>query len=447
MAGIWDFILRRDRQATPKRLPSAQATVLTTQGRVHKAHAALFRNWAEHSEWIRAAIDLRRKQVSSAEWDIVAFDPDVKVDNRRLQRRIKELFDRPNPALDSFRSFIEPVVEDLLVLDAGVIEKVRNLKNEPRQLWTVDGAQVRVSATWDGSDPNEARYFWYPDGFERARWTNDEIVYVMENPRSYLPVGLSKMETLKMTIDAELAGHEYNRRQVLQAAPDGIFDMGEGVRPEQVDEFENYWNTEVAGRGAIAFIGGSKNAKFIPFRANNRDMQFLEWQIYLVRKVAAVFGVSPQDLGLTMDVNRANAEQQAENTEDRGLRPLLALIQDYLTREIVWDDAFGGPANNLAFRFTRLNLKETLSKAQINELALAKVPWKTINEARKEDGREPIGPDGDVLMFNTSTGVVKLEDVPTAREVLEAKKPAPRPGGAPGSNSASSKSGDPSVKE
>ena len=444
--GLIDFLAKR--RATPKRVPSAAATMLTTQGKVHKAHAALYRNWAEHSEWIRAAINIRRQQVSSAEWDIVAFDPDVNVDNRRLQKKIKRLFDRPNPAMDSFRSFIEPIVEDILVLDAGCIEEVRSLRGETVELWAVDGAQVRVSSTWDG-DPDEYRYFWYPDGFERAKWLNSELVYIMENPRTYLPVGLSKLETLKLTIDAELSGHEYNRRQVAQAAPDGIFDLGEGIRPEQVEEFESYWHSEIAGRGATAFIGGSKGAKFIPFRASNRDMQFLEWQVFLVRKIAAVFGLSPQDLGLTMDVNRANAEQQAENTEDRGLRPLLALLQDYLTREIVWDEAFGGPDNNLAFRFTRLNLKESVNKAKINELALARVPWKTINEARKEDGREPIGPDGDVLMFNTSTGVVKLEDVPTAREVLEAKKPAPPPAGAPGADkpSASSKPKPKSPKE
>lgn len=438
MGRLIDFLANR--KATPKKIPSAAATVLTTQGKVHKAHAALYRNWAEHSEWIRAAINIRRQQVSSAEWDIVQFDPDVTTDNRRLQKKLKRLFDRPNPAMDSFRSFIEPIVEDILVLDAGCIEEVRSLRGETVELWAVDGAQVRVSSTWDG-DEDEFRYFWYPDGFERAKWKNSEMVYIMENPRTYLPVGLSKLETLKMTIDAELSGHEYNRRQVAQAAPDGVFDLGEGVRPEQVEEFESYWHSEVAGRGATAFIGGSKGAKFIPFRSSNRDMQFLEWQIFLVRKIAAVFGLSPQDLGLTMDVNRANAEQQAENTEDRGLRPLLALIQDYLTREIVWDEEFGGADNNLAFRFTRLNLKESVNKAKINELALAGVPWKTVNEARKEDGREPIGPDGDVLMFNTSTGVVKLEDVPTAKEVLEAKKPAPPPAGAPGAKkpSASSK--------
>ncbi len=94
----------------------------------------------------------------------------------------------------------------------------------------------------------------------------------------------------------------YNKNQVEKAAPDGMMDLGEGVRPEQVDTFKAYWNQEVAGQGAMAFIGGSKNPKFIPFKGSNRDMQFLEWQIYLVRKIAGVFMLTPQDLGVTFDV-------------------------------------------------------------------------------------------------------------------------------------------------
>jgi hypothetical protein len=132
----------------------------------------------------------------------------------------------------------------------------------------------------------------------------------------------------------------------------------------------------------------------------------------------AVFQISPQDVGITMDINRANADQQAEGSEDRGLRPLLALIQEYLTREVVWDPSFGGRKNNLAFRFTKLNLKESLNRAQINTLALGKVPWKTINEARTEEGRPPLGPDFDKLIMGTSVGAVSLDEVMSAADAM-----------------------------
>jgi HK97 family phage portal protein len=370
--GLLSFLASR--RTSPDKIPQAHASLMwqgqpSEKGRVGKQGANVYRSWAERSEWVRAAINVRKTQISSAEWDIVPFDTSQKYP-RRTQRDVRDLFNQPNEMADSFRSFVEPLVEDILTLDAGVVEKVRDLGDRLAELYYVDGAKIRIDAFWDGGD--EPRYFWYPDGFMRAAFSNADMLYIMSNPATYRVVGLAPLETLRNTIDSELSGSLYNQRQVENAAPDGMLDLGEGFRPEQVEAFKSYWAAEVAGKGATAFLGGSRNAKFIPFRSTNRDMQFLEWQTYLVRKIAAVFGLSPQDLGLTFDINRATSEVVAEQTEDRGLRPLLALIQDYFTREIVWDKSFGGRGNNLAFRFTRLNLKETTSKANINKLALGR---------------------------------------------------------------------------
>ena len=423
-------------KATPDKVPVLVATSnsaaaiagYTTRGRVGKSNVPQLRSWAEHSEWVRAAVNIRKSQIASAEWDIVPASPTEPEVNLTMQSRIRELLTTPNAKADSFRNFIEPLIEDILVLDAGVIEKVRTVGGDLVELWGVDGGTVKVSALWDG-DEKEYRYFWYPDWQERAAWLNDEMIYMMMNPSTYRVVGLSPLETLKLTIDAEISSSEYSRKQVTQAAPDGVLHLGEGARPEDVDKFKSYWDAEVAGRGALAFLGGTKAPAFIKFNDSNRDMQFQEWNTYLVRKIAAVFAISPQDLGITYDINRATSEVQMQQTEDRGLRPLMSLIQDYLTREIVWDKSFGGPENGLAFRFLALNLKESKQQADINKAALAGFPWKTPNEARIDDGREPLGPEYDDLFMVTPTGAVRLADVPTAREVLDAQKarrePAP----------------------
>jgi phage portal protein BeeE len=415
-------LLTRSYKTSPKNVPPGSSQLLFQErGRVGKSSAALFRNWAEHSEWVRAAVNIRKAQVSSAEWDIVPFDQSEKVDEG-LQAELRDMFNRPNAAVESFRSWVEPILEDILVLDAGCIEKERTLGGDVFALHAVDGGKIKLNSLWDG-DPDETRYWWVPTPQYEVPFRNEDLVYVMANPRTYSVMGLSPLETLKLTIDSEVNGSAYNSRQVTNAAPDGLLDLGEGARPEQIEGFKSYWLSEVAGKGAMAFIGGTKGAKFVPFRGSNREMQYQEWLQYLVRKIAAVYAISPQDLGLTFDINRATAETQQENTEDRGLRPLLALVQDYFTREIVWDRSFGGTKNNLAFRFTRLNIKESMSKANINKLALANMPWKSVNEARLDEGRAPLGEINDEsnpynkLMANTPLGLVLLEDIPTASDV------------------------------
>lgn len=416
-------MITRALRSSPKRLPPTSPSasyVAPNRGLVGKGNVRLYRRWARGSEWVRSAVNIRNNQIATAEWDIVPLD-DTKDYPKRVQNELRDLFSEPNPDDRTFSKFAMRVNEDLLTLDAGCIEKDRSLDGHLRRIWPVDGGDIKVNTLWDG-DPNEARYFWYPDHTEHARWLNDDFVYMMANPSTSSPIGIAPLETLKTVIDALLTGDDYQLRQLRSAAPDGMLDLGEGVNPNQVADFQRYWLSEVAGKGAMAFIGGTKGASFIPFRANNRDMQFQEWTIFLVRKVAAVYGLSPQDLGLTMDINRANAEQQSENTEDRGTRPHMSLVQDYFTSEIVHDRSFGGRANNLAFRFTRLNLKETASKAAINEKALAGIPWKTVDEARRGDGFAPLGGTlGKMLIMQVANGVVAIDpdDIPSAREYLD----------------------------
>ena len=411
----------KDRQASVARLPNngAGTVAYTWDGKVAVHNPLVYRHWAKTSEWVRGACSIRRSQVSSADWDIVPYDQ-RRPYSKRQQDKVRQIFRRPNPANDSYRSLIEPVTQDLLVLDAGCIEKERNLMGEIVALWPTDAATIKVNARWDGSDARAPRYFWYPDGYnQRAAWLNDDFVYMMLNPQTDTPIGLPPLETLRAAVEAEMAAHEYNRRQVENAAPDGIINLGEGFTETQVNRFREFYESEVAARGPLGFIGGTKDPSFIKFRDSNRDQQFLEWQIYLVRKIAIVFGLTPQDLGVTFDVNRSTSEVQLQVSEDRGLRPLMSGIQEYLTEEIVWDHSFGGPENNLAFRFTALNLKESTAKANIYKEALAGVPWRYINEARLDEGREPIPEMEGKLIMATPQGALDISDVPTVREFLE----------------------------
>ncbi len=409
----------KDRQASPTNLPNygVGTAAYVWDGKVPVQNAQVYRHWAKSSEWVRGAISIRRAQVSSAEWDIVPYNQRARY-SKRTADDIRALFRTPNPAFDSYRGFIEPVTDDLLTLDAGCIEKVRSLDGKLRELWPVNAAQVRVNATWDGA-PNVPRYYWYPGYEQEAAWKNEDFIYMMMNPRTDMPIGLPPLETLRAAVEAEMAAHEYNRRQVENAAPDGIINLGEGFTEPQVERFRAFFESEVAGRGPLGFIGGSKDPGFIKFRDSNRDQQFLEWQIYLVRKIAVVFGLTPQDLGVTFDVNRSTSEIQLQVSEDRGLRPLMSAIQEYLTEEVVWDRSFGGSDNNLAFRFTALNLKESTAKAAIYEKALAGVPWRFVNEARVDEGREPIPEMEGKLIMATPQGAVDISDVPTVREMLE----------------------------
>ena len=394
--------------------------------RVGKSDAAIYRNWSIASEFVRAAIDIRKGQLETADWDLQPRTPDLPDPDKGLMARIRELLNSPNPGDESFGTFISAVAEDIMVLDAGSIEKERKFKGEILWLWPTDGAFIKVDRFWNG-DPKMPRYYFEPQPSWSVPLLNSDLVYMMIHRRSNLPIGISYLEILKQAIDAELSGSLVNARRVVQNAPEGVMDMGENARIEQVQSFSSFFQSELAGNSVLGFWGGTKGAKFIDFQRRNVDMQFLQWLEFEVRKIAVVFQLSIQDLGNVHDVNRANADVQQENSEDRGLRTLLTRVQDYITAEVCGDAYWGGKANNIAFRFRSATDRQSLAKAQIKKITLAGMPMESINSARIDMGKPPIGDPSDAtnpfnkLMADTPLGLVTLDKIPTAWDVTMGK--------------------------
>lgn len=412
------------RRSTVERGPGTMATVsgIDALRRAKPSSVATYRNWSIHGELVRAAFDVKLGQLARAEWDLVPFDNEGRKPDKGLIRDMRDLINRPNPGETSTGTFLTAVGEDVLALDAGSIEIERTLRGQIVALWPTDGGAIQIDKLWNG-DPRMARYYFCPEPTVAVPLLNWDLAYVKMHNRSYSPLGIPPLETLKITIESELQGSIYNSRQITQAAPDGIMDLGENARPDQVDAFKSLWTNLIAGKSMMAFWGGTKSAKFIPFKPGAKDMQFMEWQMYCVRKICAVLQLSPQDLGFTFDINKSTSETQQDQTDERGTFPFLGTVQDVLTSQIVWDPSFGGPANNIAFRFRDVTVRQSLSKAQTHKLTLAGMPSQTTNEARRDLGLPPKGDPNDdsnpfnQLMANTPLGLVLLDKVPSAYDV------------------------------
>jgi len=395
-------------KATPSLVPDAGPYARGAYGlnTVTKMSTEQLRRWSRHNPWIRAAVNLRRQQISRAKWDIVTTDAGDIADPRTVQK-LRDLLRRPNPRGDSWRSFIEPVIEDILVLDQGAIEVEKKVGSrvgaDPiAYLWNKDAARIAFDTTWDGRDESKPRYYELDGaGKQVATYKNDELVVIIANPVTYSPIGLSPLEVLAETITADLDAAAYNAKAVSQAAPPGVLHLGEGVRPDQVDSFKAYWEAEVAGKSQIAITGGGKGMQWLPLAASNRDMQFMEWQVYLARKICAVFAVQPQDIGISFDINKSTAETNAAFTYDNGIVPLAELIAEYLTREVVarYD-------RDLRFVFTEIGRTAQQTIAEYNKMALGGLPWLRINDALRERGQDGIGQIGDQILFQTPKGYV-----------------------------------------
>jgi hypothetical protein len=349
-----------------------------------KQHVRMLRSYAEYSVWVRAAINIYRDTVARAEWKLSAFDK-TRTMNAAVERKIRELLDEPNEARKPYSQLQEELVEDYLVVGHGAMEI--GLRNDatPYSLTSLDAARLAFYRGWDGSDPRMPRYALLDEGYMRpTRYLADPMAMVIVNcPRSYDPLGLSHVELLDLTVRALLEADDFFLREAQNPTKAGALNLGTGVTQPQVDEVRAEMN---AVRHALIVMGGTDNAKFIPFNASERELKLLDRCVWFVRQVAAIFQVSTAALRLAVDTSRANTEAMFDNDQE-GPAALLWRIREAENASIV--RKFGKRAeHNIVLDYPIMSRKDEKRQAEISKIQTGGVPWTSINEARQSAGLE-----------------------------------------------------------
>lgn len=303
------------------------------------------------NEWVRAVLKTRKNQISQVEWDVTLKDTDdASGAAARAAKSLKKLLSRPmmhgaRPQSMSWRHWIGMFLEDLLVLDRACVEKERDGNGWIVALHPVDGSTIRPRLDSYGGYDDEA-YLQVVDGQTVATFGMEDLIVAIDNPQVDVALagyGMSPLENLVVSVTADLHAAKFNADYFTKGAlPEGMISLGEDVQPEDVDAFRHYWATEIVGRPwSTPIMGGSKDPEFIQWRQSNRDMQFMEYQDWLLQRICAVYQISKQELGAIEDVNRSTADSQDSSNDRKGIQPLLSLIKDVIDLEIVGEHGQG----------------------------------------------------------------------------------------------------------
>src|SRR4051794_31967012 len=199
----------------------------------------------------RRAINTIKDRIAGMQWQVrprrgrdLASLPDGEA---RVQL-LTETLEAPNQD-DSFRSFAEQVLEDIIVGGFGAAEIVATGDDQkPVTLWPVDGATIRMRSDWDGS-PASPRYVQTTGryGAEGALTLNDdELMYVRLNPRTHTPFGLGRLEVAFETINEFLGAHRYAARLASNTVVQYALWI-QDLQPTQHERLIRWWQDEIEG--------------------------------------------------------------------------------------------------------------------------------------------------------------------------------------------------------
>jgi len=351
----------------------------------------LLRNFSVDYPIARACIDYVKNVITRQDWDIVKENEEEELSNDdEIRIKLQEFFKRPYGFDSSMRIFLENIIEDYLVMGSVSIEKVRTRGGSVFNLMPVDVSTIKVRINDNGRIPNppEIAYEQWVMGFKVAELTKDDLIFRVKNARPNTIFGLSPLESLIIQVQSALAGSLYNYKFFTDSnLVEGFVEVPEDWNKDQIQEFQAYFDSMISGdprfqRRLKMMPGGMK---YTPTK-KPEEMQFERFELWLLQQTCAVFGVTPQTLGFTNQINKATAEVQYEVTQDRVGKGLQQFIEELFT------DIIQNSMGYKDYRFSFVKVMETdeLEEAQIEDIKI-KNGTLSVDEIRRANGLEEIG--------------------------------------------------------
>lgn len=294
----------------------------------------------------------------------------------------------------SFYELIEATQVYLeLVGEAFWVVLRKGQTGEPQEIWPIRPDWVKVIP--DG-EKVVGGYIYNPGGNPQ-----DKLVIPTENMihfKNFHPLnpyrGKGSVQAAAMPLDIHTFAQQWNRNFFYNSAiPGMIFSSEKNFNRQAIKRFIEQWQSSYGGREnahKIAFLGGGFKLEKATMAA--KDLDFAEQQRIMRDDILAVFKVPKSILGLTEDVNRANAEATTKAFMERVVTPRMKKIVGTLTEKFL---PMFKTSGELFFDFVDPSPDDVEMKLKIYANA-RQYNWMTPNEIRVQENLEPVE-GGDTL--------------------------------------------------
>lgn len=235
--------------------------------------------------------------------------------------------------------------------------------------------------------------------------------------------GMSIVRKASLTVDTDIQMKRWNNKLFKNGARPGVVvEVPDQLKDDAYKRLKQQFDEQYRGVGnafnRVILEGG---AKMSPFMMTTQDLDFLESKRFTRDEILAMFKVSGSNLGITEDVNRANAEAQEYSYAKRCIKPRLEQFVDFINKRLlrpIYNGEYKLDFEDPIPENTEMRLRE--AEAGVNK-------WLTINEVRDMYGREALeNGNGDQLYVPISN--VPIEDLEylsdTATEPTPTEEPA-----------------------
>jgi phage portal protein BeeE len=402
-------------------------------------------NCYEVNEWCRAIIDLTVERTSQVELFPMPLalredDGEPSDETKKHMEHVSKILLKPNKDGESFHDLRKKVMHDTLVYDEAGMQIVKADKYAAEDgdisLWcNVSGEELFVNANEDGTLKDSETYAQIRNARVVSYFSKDEFMNFIKNRRAGYSNGFSPISSIALSIlgDFEMVNYNYKFFEN-NAKPNIAFlfeQLGFGKGQGALERAKAWYKREHQGNPHLPlFMGAEKgNVKIMEMKTTHKDMEFTNWDLLLLSRMMAVFGMQPMVLGVLTDTTgKLNSEVQTEQFKRNAIVPLIKMFLHTFNAVLIWgdnnlnyDDIYLTPSN--------LDIDDEEKQAKIDEIYLDRGVI-TINQLRAKLQMSPVSWGNEPFVPLNYAPLSVLQEYQQSRIIGAANKPpAPKDNG------------------
>jgi HK97 family phage portal protein len=275
------------------------------------------------------------------------YGPAQQTETEVVSHAAVDLWQRPN-AWMTRQEFVETTQKSLDLTGEGWWVIARDSRVDlPLELWPV--RSDRMAPVPDPVKFIAGYVYSAPDGQQIPLGVNEVVQLKMPNPHDIYR-GIGPVQSVLVDLDAAKYSAAWNRNFFLNSAePGGVIQFPERLTDDEFNEFSDRWREQHQGVSAAHRVAILERGTWQSTGITQRDMQFVELRKVAREVIREAFGIHGHVLGLSDDINKANAQAGATSFGKWLVRPRLCRIREALNARLL--PLYGTTAQGLAFDF------------------------------------------------------------------------------------------------
>ncbi len=245
--------------------------------------------------------------VGEARWQL--FTKAASAEDRTLvsSHAVLDLLERPNKFMSGAELVEAGQQHNELTGETNIVVGTVPGVKYPVDLWPI--RPDRIEPVPDPYDFLKGWIYRGPDGDRVPLETRELLRHKRPSPLDPYR-GMGPIQALMLELDGQRYGKEWQAAFFQNSArPGGIIEVDKRLDDDEFDEMKARWNEQHRGVSKAHRVAIVENgAKWIETAFSMRDLQMVESDAAARDKVLVAFGFPKSMLGITEDVNRANAE-------------------------------------------------------------------------------------------------------------------------------------------